>query len=432
MRCYHQIVRTFLAALVAIQLLALASRAAPESSPSPPVKSGILSTSSTASGLASNPELTGTNSAYIDQFVNIVKDGVKDWGTHFISIIITIVGFWALNHWKGWLPLRSKIDGLLAGQKEAKIELDELKKNSDNLEEQLNTLRLKLDGKNAFRLRSLQIRYHRILILGLGASGKTTLIENLFHFPKKESDEDAELHVFSEEEYRGSVSLKTQDSLKPENNKRKKAETEDLQLWRVAHEVSNDDKGYLYRYDIYDYRGQNTSQIVSLLGANRGGELDAKPFSAVFLMVDLFKTDDYRNIEWCKRPGHEEEEPNPEDKDTEGRWDKERLRQHEGWSIPALQAILGGAPIKPKLAVFFVNKTDLLPKERPAMLSDSELREAFGRPLTHFSEFFEKTEGSKRGKNGLVVLQGSTEYGWKLRQLGQYMQRTALAYKRKT
>lgn len=327
---------------------------------------------------------------------SLFREGLADWAKSAVGMILTLAFLLLLGRFAFWPKLRHRIDAIMAGQQQLKEGQKSIEHQNRTLADQLLTLRLQLDGKGAFQLRRLDVRYHRILLLGEGSSGKTTLIENLFRSPTRDG-----------------LAAGGRDA------QRRRAATQHLQLWRLAHEVSTKDRGFLYRYDVYDYRGQDASQLDAVLNRSGDGVLDAKPFTAVVLMVDLFATDNFGKPVKTVRP--ENKEPLDSDADPRGRWDRARLDEHLNWSRVALQLLFGRTDIKPQEAVIFVNKIDLLhtASEAARELTEEEIEEAFGRLRAQFGKFF---EGRARQ---VSTLQGSAKRGWALRELEDILQASA-------
>lgn len=359
----------------------------PAQGPSPvPQDTSSVGSSPTAPSPATTatPSFIGDAVAYVFE---VGKDGTKEWLKSLVGTLLTIVVLALLGKWTVWPRVRTYYTAILTGQKDLEQRQTVIEEQSKNIQDQLLTLRLQLDGKGPFTLRRLDVRYHRILLLGQGSTGKTTLIKALFRHPKGVSEGPR---------------------LPP---------TQELELWRMAHEISGQKHGHLYRYDIYDYRGQDASQIAGLLGGGNDGVLDAKPFTAVVLMVDLFATDSSGRVLPTVRP--EDTKARSEDFEN-GLWDKARLAEHEGWSRIALQSLFGEADVKARAAIIFINKIDLLSREAQELTGD-EVRGAFGRVHAEFGRFFQ----GKDKRVEVMTIQGSAKRGWGLAQLGDILQETA-------
>lgn len=158
-------------------------------------------------------------------------------------------------------------------------------------------------------------RYCRILLLGIGGTGKTELIKTMMSFP-------------GDDAYGPNPRMSTGDT----------------KLYSMVNAMVYGDTTKIVHIDIDDYRGQNQGQFLADL-QERGAESQARPVDAIVLIVDLF--------------------PPPKDNGDIQRprdaFSKKRVQHHETeWSLTALQSWLGFAGDEWKYFCLFINKVDLV------------------------------------------------------------------------
>jgi len=220
-----------------------------------------------------------------------------------------------------------------------------------------------------------------ILLIGLGGTGKTTLIRNLLLVncadPKLKTD-NCDIYSGERSAYR-----------KATNSKRE----------------SDDQNEDSYLFHITDYKGQNIGTLV------RGFlELQNKPNSPIklnhvnslILMVDIF------------RPGSSHDDP--DSRKIQDKPDITRIEEHlQQWSDVALDAVFGFLEKKSlKFVCLFINKQDLLsPNYKLSIEKDFE-------PL--INKLREKTRNATEVK----ILIGSAEKADRIFELENHLRETSV------
>jgi tRNA A37 threonylcarbamoyladenosine biosynthesis protein TsaE len=150
---------------------------------------------------------------------------------------------------------------------------------------------------------------NRVLLVGLGGAGKTSLIQKLTADPRADP----------------------------------RVRSARFETYSLVHEVVSEEEARVYRIDIDDYRGQNQGDLVAAwTQMNRDAE--AVAIRSLILVVDLFP------------PAAHGEIAQPQETIS-----AERVKQTiEQWSDAAISAIMGLASDELNYLCLFINKADLL------------------------------------------------------------------------
>jgi GTPase SAR1 family protein len=206
-------------------------------------------------------------------------------------------------------------------------------------------------------------RRNSMILVGLGGTGKTTLIRSLIRDPKANPDE----------------------------------RTEHYELYHGAQSAKGDE--YKYLFFISDYKGQDIATLVGSFIAQQLKLYSAMAYGhvqTIILMVDLVSPrNDYRD-------------PDPQPVDEP---DPERIKLHiEQWSELALDAVKGLITDDSLRHVcLFINKVDLI--RRRGQEADEKCIKKFDplreRLIARFGNRVHVILGSTRAGTGLVELENS-------------------------
>jgi len=180
--------------------------------------------------------------------------------------------------------------------------------------------------------------YHKVMVLGIGGTGKTTLINRIT------GDPSANPRVATAEYDRHSV----KQALVDENLSRE------------------------WHFSFDDYRGQNPGVLVQEIGAEAARNGQTPSYSAIVLVVDLFPA--LGEVDSPIAPSSQ--------------WDRKRVQEHlDGWTASMIAAFRGFAPNASYICLF-INKYDLVEPRSEAV--EKQILRAF-RPL------IERLELNSRG-----------------------------------